>query len=280
MISSTAACLVWNPDPVLLQWGGLTMDWYGVTFGMGLFFAFFLARWQLVRDGMEEARADGLLGYLFLGMVGGAFIGDRLFFQSPAKLLPDLWKLVTFQAKFQGFFSFGAAAGLLLVLWWFRRKHGGGLWRLADALVYSVALLVVCVRLGNLINGEAVGIGAQGVAWAFCFPDYDGGALIPRHPYALYEGMGLLAVMAGLLWADRRMGGKQRPVGMLSALAILGYGGVRFVAEFWREYPMLDLHFIKLTIAQWFSLIFIIIGYSLLQWARGHALEMLGRKPP
>lgn len=264
-----SACLVWNPDPTVFSWGGLTMDWYGVTFGVALFSSFFLARWQMMRSGVKEEHAVALLGYLFIGMVVGAYVGNRLF-GSWWELLRDLYRLITFQGRLHGFFSYGAVLGMALVLLWFMRRHRYPLLAVTDALVFPMALMVFFVRLGNLVNSEAYGVPSDGVAWAFCFPRADGGMWVPRHPYQLYEAVGVALLLGGLLWADRRLGGAARPVGMLSALAGLGYGSLRFVLEFWREMLRLDLHFLQLTPGQTASLPFLLVSYWILQWARAN----------
>ena len=69
------------------------------------------------------------------------------------------------------------------------------------------------------------------LAFLFSFAHPAAGAL-PRHPSQLYQ-MGLegFTLFALLWWHARR----PRPLGELSALFLIGYGSLRFIAEWFRE---------------------------------------------
>src|SRR5688572_1799541 len=88
----------------------------------------------------------------------------------------------------------------------------------------------------------------------------------PRHPSQLYqfalEGLTLFI----LLWW---FSSKPRPRGQVSAMFLLGYGVLRFVAEFARE-PDAFIGYLALglTMGQWLSLAMIAAGAALLIWSR------------
>ena len=113
-------------------------------------------------------------------------------------------------------------------------------------------------RLANFINGELWGR-ATNSSFGMIFPQVDN---IARHPSQLYqfalEGLLLFAI---LWWFSR----KQRPIGAISALFLIGYGSFRFIAEYAREPDAyLGLLSLGLSMGQWLSLPMIIIGIWML----------------
>ena len=86
------------------------------------------------------------------------------------------------------------------------------------------------MRIGNFINAEHWGRPTD-VPWAVVFPNADAQ---PRHPSQLYEagleGL-LLLVVLGIV---AQTGGFKRP-GLLTGLALAGYGLARVPMEFFRE---------------------------------------------
>jgi phosphatidylglycerol:prolipoprotein diacylglycerol transferase len=62
---------------------------------------------------------------------------------------------------------------------------------------------------------------------------------------------------------------KPRPVGAVSAVFLIGYGGFRFLAEFAREPDaFLGLLGLGLSMGQWLSLPMVVIGVVMLRWAQ------------
>ena len=88
---------------------------------------------------------------------------------------------------------------------------------------------------------------------------------LPRHPSQLYE-FGLEGVLLfAILW---RYSAKPRPMGAVSAMFLIGYGALRFIAEFFREPDdFLGLLAFNLSMGQWLSLPMILAGIVMLAWA-------------
>ena len=88
--------------------------------------------------------------------------------------------------------------------------------------------------------------------------------MLPRHPSQLYEfGLEGLVLFAILWWFSR----KQRSVGAISALFLIGYGSFRFLVEFTREPDSyLGLLQLGLSMGQWLSLPMALLGAWML-WA-------------
>jgi phosphatidylglycerol:prolipoprotein diacylglycerol transferase len=91
------------------------------------------------------------------------------------------------------------------------------------------------------------------------------GSPLPRHPSQLYqfalEGMLLLV----LLWI---YAARPRPTGQVSAAFLVGYGILRFTAEYFREPDsFLGLRAFELSQGQWLSLPMVAAGAALWWWA-------------
>jgi phosphatidylglycerol:prolipoprotein diacylglycerol transferase len=117
-------------------------------------------------------------------------------------------------------------------------------------------------RMGNFINGELWGR-VTDVPWGMIFR---GAGDAPRHPSQLYQFAGEGLILFFILWW---FSSKPRPKGAVSALFLIGYGTLRFIAEFARE-PDAFLGYLAfgLTMGQWLCLPMIIAGIALWAWSR------------
>ena len=117
-------------------------------------------------------------------------------------------------------------------------------------------------RLGNFINGELPGR-VTDLPWGMVFR---GAGDAPRHPSQLYQFALEGVVLFVLLWW---FSSKPRPRGQVSAMFLLGYGVLRFIAEFGRE-PDSFIGYLALglTMGQWLCLAMIAGGAALFAWSR------------
>jgi phosphatidylglycerol:prolipoprotein diacylglycerol transferase len=91
------------------------------------------------------------------------------------------------------------------------------------------------------------------------------GVLQPRHPSQLYQFLleGLLLFVLMWWYARRRRG-----LGQVSGLFLVGYGVLRFLAEFFREPDaFLGLLALNMSMGQWLCVPMMAIGMVL--WWRG-----------
>jgi phosphatidylglycerol:prolipoprotein diacylglycerol transferase len=129
--------------------------------------------------------------------------------------------------------------------------------------------------LGNFINGELWGREADpSLPWAMVFPQ--SGTAIPRHPSPLYqfalEGLLLFVV---LWWYAR----KPRAMGQVSGAFLVGYGVLRFLAEYFREPDsFLGLLALNLSMGQWLCVPMVVAGAVLWWWA-GRRQDVAGPRP-
>ena len=83
-------------------------------------------------------------------------------------------------------------------------------------------------RIGNFINGELYGRVSE-VPWAMIFPQ---GGPYPRHPSQIYEAVLEGMVLFLVLWFLRK---RVKVYGVLTSIYFIGYGSLRFMAEYFRE---------------------------------------------
>jgi len=241
-------------DPVAIHLGSFGVHWYGLMYLTGFLAFLFLGRYQVKHKswfGWTNTMLDDALFYGALGVILGGRIGYVLFYQfSNFMQHPlDIFKI------WQGGMSFhGGFLGVLIAMFFFTRKYPQKWLKIMDFVAPLVPIGLGAGRMGNFINGELWGR-ATNSTYGMIFPQVDN---IARHPSQLYEfaleGITLFCI---LWWYSR----KQRPVGAISALFLIGYGGFRFLVEFTREPDSyLGLLQFGLSMGQWLSLPMILIG--------------------
>lgn len=283
-------------DPVALAIGPVAVHWYGLMYLVAFAAFYFVGRYQL--RSRADLQASGLTlkdleDLLFMGALGvviGGRLGYTLFYQPGYYLAHPLEILAVWQG---GMAFHGGLLGVIAALAWFayRRTYLAGgptisgpvpgkppdppvayasfgqrFWAVADFVAPLVPLGLAAGRLGNFINGELWGrvTDPNLIPWAMVFPQ--SGSDLARHPSQLYQFMGEgLLLFAILFW----LSGRRQPRGMLSAVFLLGYGCLRFLAEFGRE-PDAFLGLlafggqadavVALSMGQWLSLPMIALG--------------------
>jgi len=260
--------LVWNLDPVLVQWGSLTIRYYGVVFSLTLLVGYFLWRWQVLRGGHGLKVADAFLLWGVAGVVLGARLGHCLFYEPQVYLAHPLKIIEVWRG---GLSSHGALVGLMLVLWLFSRRNNLRALEVMDRFTFAAAAGAVGIRLANFLNSEIVGR-VTDVPWAVLFLRADPPgrppvlSLTPRHPAQLYEGLLALTVLGVLVLADRSAGREKRPLGLLTGCFLTLYFGGRMVTEFFKEEQTTWEQAIHMNAGQLLSIPPLIAGLAILWW--------------
>jgi phosphatidylglycerol:prolipoprotein diacylglycerol transferase len=250
-----------NIDPIAFSIGPLAVRWYGLMYLAGFAIGWWLGARRIAKGQAPITRAqlDDLLFLIVLGVILGGRLGYALFYK-PGYYASHPLEIF---AIWQGGMSFhGGLLGVMFAMVFAARRYGVDYVRLMDFLAPLTPLGFAAGRLGNFINAELPGR-VTDLPWAMVFPGTDGA---PRHPSQLYQfALEGVALFVFLWWFSS----KPRPRGQVSAMFLLGYGVLRFVAEFARE-PDSFIGYLALglTMGQWLCLAMIAAGAALLAWSR------------
>lgn len=265
-------------DPIALQVGPLAIHWYGVTYLVAFGLFLLLGRLRLRHEQFASITGPGawtskdVEDILFLGVVG-VVLGGRLgycLFYKPGYYFAHPLEVF---AVWQGGMSFhGGLLGAIAAMTWFARSRRRPWLQVADFVAPCVPTGLAAGRVGNFINGELWGrFASPELPWAMVFPQ--SGSMLPRHPSQVYQFLleGLLLFV--LLWLYAR---RPRREGEVAAAFLVGYGVLRFVAEYFREPDaFLGLLSLGLSMGQWLCLPMIVAGVALWLWARRRPMSTL-----
>jgi phosphatidylglycerol:prolipoprotein diacylglycerol transferase len=248
-------------DPIAFSIGPLAVRWYGLMYLLG-----FAAGWWLgnhrIRKGLAPVtrhQFDDLIFLAVLGVILGGRLGYVLFYK-PGHYFSHPLEIF---AVWQGGMSFhGGLLGVMLAMVIAARRHKIEYLRLMDFVAPLVPLGIAAGRMGNFINGELWGR-VTDLPWGMVFR---GAGDAPRHPSQLYQFAGEGLTLFFILWW---FSSKPRRKGEVSAVFLMGYGALRFLAEFARE-PDAFLGYLALglTMGQWLCLPMILAGIALWAWGR------------
>ena len=163
------AYYVHDLSPFLVQFGGLGLRWYGLSYLAGFLIGILLYR-RLAQRGYSVLRPDQVTDFITMGALFGVLLGGRLgymLFYDPDRFFHD--PLVFFRVWEGGMASHGGIIGLTLFTIWFSRRHHLSFRNLGDNLVVVAPVGLFFGRCANFINGELYGRITE-VAWAVQFP--------------------------------------------------------------------------------------------------------------
>jgi phosphatidylglycerol:prolipoprotein diacylglycerol transferase len=218
--------------PILFDFGGFTLYWYGVLLAaaylLGLQFALMRARARH----LDAHRVMDLGIWIIIGALAGAkllllMVDFRQFSNDPRELFG--------LARSGGVFYGGLIGGVAVALYYVRR-HALPLWTTTDVFAPGIALGHIVGRLGCLMAGCCFGRPTS-VAWAITFRDPAAAANagtplgVGLHPTQLYEGGAEALILLLLLLMERR--GRPFPGRTFWSYMLL-YGVSRFIIEFYR----------------------------------------------
>lgn len=279
-------------SPVAFSVLGWPIHWYGLTYLAAFLMFLLLGKYRanrLPQLGFKAIELDDILFYGVLGVVLGGRLGYVVFYK-PMHYLSnpqDILKVWEGGMSFHGGFIGVVVAMMVYAL---KTQPRRNFFQVTDFIAPLVPLGLASGRIGNFINGELWGrVSDKGYSWLMMFPqaqsadqDYvaqfpatmtnpvlakavEQFGLLPRHPSQIYQFLGEGVLLFIVLWFYAR---KPRPMMAVSAVFLMGYGAMRFVAEYFRQPDdYLGLLTFGLSMGQLLSLPMVIGGAALLIWA-------------
>jgi len=241
-----------NISPIILDFGPLSLRWYGLLFVTGLIITYFVLRWIFKREKLPVHDLESVALYLFVGMVVGARLGHIVFYDLSYYLANPLDIFMIWKG---GLASHGAALGVLLAYLFWIWIHKKKFTIYSDLLVIGFPITAGFVRLGNFFNSEIVGRatdGTRGVVFQRLGEDF------PRYPTQLCESALSFGIFVVLLIVYLKWFKKLPPLFILFLYVFL-YFITRFIIEFWKERHVLEYD-IPLSMGQWLSIVPVLIA--------------------
>lgn len=241
--------LYFEINPVALQIGSFTINWYGVLIALGLVLALIYA--MVVCKRRYGVTQDKLLDCVLVGIITGV-IGARLYYVAFKweEYSKDLWSI--FNIKGGGLAIYGGLIGALI----------GGLIVAKIVKVNIPALLdIACLgfligqgigRWGNFMNQEAFGTPTD-LPWGMVSENTGN---IAVHPCFLYESLWCLLGFVLLHFFSKKF---RKYDGQIFLLYLVWYGFERMIVEGLRT-DSLYTPFFGLRVSQIFSLVIMIVG--------------------
>lgn len=242
-------------DPEIFSLGPFTVRWYGVMVAAGFLAALHLLRLRLRRRGYDPDRVEQLATEIVVCAIGGGLVGARVMFVIDnwnRQFRDNPWEAIRLWEGGLVFYGGFFGAVLLLLLWAWRRSID--IPAMADIIAPCLPLGHALGRIGCFLNGCCYGRHWEhGVRYAHVGD--------PVFPTQLVHAAANLVLVGVLLAMEERLPKK----GQLIALYVVGYGALRFLAEFLRgDYPDPG----TLTPAQWICVLLVPCGAGLFLWAR------------
>ncbi|MEK7508563.1 MAG: prolipoprotein diacylglyceryl transferase [Patescibacteria group bacterium] len=230
--------------------GWFSIQVWGLLVATSFAVSFFIA-WSRVKK--EKLSAD-VLNDLFCWLILSVLIFSRIFYVlfggEFGTFLAKPWQVLAIWQG--GMMSTGGFFGAALVLVWFFKRRRINPWPYLDILAYSFPFGWIFGRLACFLMHEHIGRLTNSV-FAVNFP---GGG---RWDLGLLELVTTLVLAIIFLALSR----KKQSLGFYSVFLLFWYGLTRFFLDFLRATDLIgsDPRFIGLTLAQWGSLILIILGF-------------------
>lgn len=236
----------------------LKIRWYGLLFASGFIVGQYVMGKFFQKEGKRIEDLDELLLYMVGFTILGARLGHCLFYQ-PDYYLADPIKILKIWEG--GLASHGGAIGILLGLYLYVRKKENQtyLW-LLDRIVIVTAFGGACIRLGNLMNSEIVGLPTD-LPWGFIFELREEN--FARHPAQLYESLSCLVLFILLYVGYYKKDGKI-PEGQFFGIFLIYVFSLRIFYEMLKENQVAFENEMRMNMGQILSIPMVALGIYML----------------
>ncbi|MDG7055948.1 MAG: prolipoprotein diacylglyceryl transferase [Wolbachia endosymbiont of Meromenopon meropis] len=242
-------------NPVIFSIGPFSIYWYSLAYVLGVIFA----HWYLRKLDSQKIFNRNFCDSLLTGTIAGIIIGGRLSYVLIYDPIFYINNPIKIFKTWEGGMSFhGGVVGVLCAVIISCKKHNIPIFYTLDLISCGVPVGLFLGRVGNFINGELFGR-ITNMPFGMVFSK--SGDNLLRHPSQLYEAFfeGLLFfVVINLLFFLTKI---RLNCGVLTGVAIMWYGIVRFILEFFRE-PDYQIGYLlfDLTMGQLLSIPMILFG--------------------
>lgn len=250
-------------NPILFQWGDLSLHSFGVMVALG----FLAGLWVAARNARQVGLPDDVVYDLAPWLVIGGLVGARAlyvisywnrdFAGRPPLEIFAVWK--------GGLVFYGGLIVATIAGVWRLRRLGLPVWTLTDCLAPGIVIGHAFGRIGCLLNGCCYGRPFNS-PWSIQFPKDHITCGIPVHPAQLYEAGSNLLFFALLMTAFHR----RKFAGQVFCIYLIGYAVLRSTVEVFRgDYePAPASAITRLTPGQTTSLLILCAGVVLFQVLR------------
>jgi len=145
--------IAWDVNPEVFRIGHFALRWYSGLIVIAFLTCYFLASEMIVREGDPKKIQENGTFYFLTGLIAGARLGHCFFYEPSFYMHQPLEILMVWKG---GLSSHGAILGILFGMWIYARKvHIPWFWFI-DKLAVVFTLAGVFIRIGNLLNSEAL----------------------------------------------------------------------------------------------------------------------------
>ncbi|MBT1685593.1 prolipoprotein diacylglyceryl transferase [Fulvivirgaceae bacterium PWU37] len=250
--------IYWNVSPVMFRIPGTSvlLSWYGLMWALGLVISRQVGLYIFLKEDRYTVNLPNLFLMIVIPAIVGARLGHFLFYDLHV-LIRD--PLVIIRPPFHGLSSHGGVLGILIGVYiWCRRNHAEYLF-VIDRLALVAISAGACIRFGNLMNSEIVGVPTD-VPWAFIFARVD---QLPRHPAQLYECIFYTVFFLSMLYMWYMYARDWRS-GVMLGMILTVLWTFRFVVESFKENQSAFESDLSLNMGQILSIPYILTGVALI----------------
>lgn len=268
--------ITWDVSPEIFSLGSLSVRWYGLLFALAFVFGYKIEERMFKSENLPPQWLDKLWIYVAVATVIGARLGHCIFYDW-AYYKDHLLEIVLpfrFYPEFkftgyQGLASHGAAIGIITGLWYYSKKISKkSIFWILDRAVVPIALAGFCIRMGNLMNSEIIGLPTE-MPWGFRFLNASGikDPMTPRHPSQLYEAICYMISFGILMFLYWRTNARNKQ-GFLFGVFLVLIFTARFFIEFLKENQEAFEDAMTLNMGQLLSIPFVLVGICAILYSR------------
>ncbi len=251
-----------NLNPVIFDFGILTLRWYSLAYLVGIIFGWWYGKKIIFlinikhKNNFDLNIFDDYITYVIISIILGGRLGYILFYN----LNYFLSNPIEIFFIWNGGMSFhGGLLGIIIATIIFSKKNSFDKLVLLDVVSCVAPVGIFFGRIANFVNGELYGKPTD-LPWAVIFPLVDNQGRHPSQIYeALLEGVLLFLILNLIIRNISYIKGK------CASLFLIFYSIFRILAEFYRQ-PDLQIGYIFGFFSMGSLLSFIMLSFGIVMY--------------